>query len=174
MDFESLLRKISPILRRITYKVNIRYSFFNEEDLYQEAVIHLWEDFHKGRLNNKTDSYILQGCYFYLKNYIRKNHKRVSILSMDEPVGEENLDFKERLFYKEERPKGYIENLNSRILAETIRNNGLLPREKKILFFYADGLTTREIGARLGISHVMVVKLMSKIREKCQKYLDKD
>ena len=42
-------------------------------------------------------------------------------------------------------------------------------KEKEIVFFYLQGWTTREIGERLGISHVSIVKLEGKIREKCKK-----
>jgi RNA polymerase sigma factor (sigma-70 family) len=40
-------------------------------------------------------------------------------------------------------------------------------REKVVFRLYLDGLTTRDIGTRLGISHVMVVKIKKKIKEKC-------
>ena len=45
----------------------------------------------------------------------------------------------------------------------------LTRKEKEIVFFYLQGWTTREIGERLGISHVSIVKLEEKIREKCKK-----
>jgi RNA polymerase sigma factor (sigma-70 family) len=41
-------------------------------------------------------------------------------------------------------------------------------REKEIVRLSAEGLTVREIGSRLGISHVMVVKMRKKIRIKCR------
>ena len=64
--------------------------------------------------------------------------------------------------------------INNQMLADTIMNNGLTGKEKLILAFVRDGLTTREIGAKLGVSHVIVVRRMAEIRQKCQKYLDKD
>ena len=71
-NFEVLIKRVSPTLKRITYRLNGHFSFFNDEDLFQEALIHLWEDYQKGKIQDKTDSYILQGCHFHLKNYLRK------------------------------------------------------------------------------------------------------
>ncbi|MCU0652415.1 MAG: hypothetical protein MUC39_05695, partial [Candidatus Omnitrophica bacterium] len=70
-------------------------------------------------------------------------------------------------------PKEYFDYLNNKALIETIRNNGLTIREKDIFNLALGGLTTREIGKKLGISHVRVVKLQKTMREKCRKHLDK-
>lgn len=173
MAFLELVRKISPKLKGIAYRLNNRHTFFNNDDLYQEALIHLWGDFRKGRLAEKTESYILQGCYFYLKNYIRKNSKRKVFLSLeprdrdcDNPgsIAPEIADSFDK--------SAYLAYLNDKCLAEVIMNNGLTSKEKEILSFYADGLTTREIGGRLGVSHVQVIKLTRRIRQKCLRYLD--
>ena len=51
-------------------------------------------------------------------------------------------------------------------------NNGLTPREKEVFILALEGLTVREIGDRLGVSHVRVVKLRANIKEKCIKHLD--
>jgi len=170
--FEDIVKRISPTLKRITYKLNGHFSFFNDEDLFQEALIHLWQDFQERKLSDKTESYILQGCYFHLKNYIRKCRIKAKLISIDEIVDEDNASFKKTLYLQDERAECTFDRLSNKLLAETIRNNGLTQREKNILFFCCDGLATREIGARLGISHVRVVKLLAKIKEKCKKYRD--
>jgi RNA polymerase sigma factor (sigma-70 family) len=41
-------------------------------------------------------------------------------------------------------------------------------REQEVLRLLMEGLTVREIGDRLGISHVMVVKLWRRMRDKCR------
>lgn len=173
MRFEELLRKISPTLKRITYKLSSRHSFIDMDDLYQEALVHLWRDFCKGLLEDKTDSYILQGCYFYMKNYIRTHIKKKVFLSLQsEKYDEEGQVLEEFILCDNFNKSSYLDSLNDKLLAEVIRNNGLSPREKTILSFCCEGLTTRQIGERLGISHVRVVKLMALIRNKCRRYLD--
>ncbi|TBR16255.1 sigma-70 family RNA polymerase sigma factor, partial [bacterium] len=140
--------------------------------LFQEAVIHLWEDFNAGKLDDKTDSYILQGCYFYLKNYLRKAGTNKVLISLDGVVQNEEHGLDGFAFLSDPKAEDYPDRLNNKMLVDTIMNNGLTGREKEILSFFKDGLTTREIGKKIGVSHVRVVKLMQGIREKCKKHLD--
>jgi len=172
MNFEALINKISPKLKGITYKLNSCLSAANSQDLFQEALLHLWQDYRHGKLANKTDSYILQGCYFYLKNYIRKEKPSKKIFSLNALIDDKETNLEEILLYNNSDDQDYRDYLNSKLLADTIRNNGLTGKEKKILSLYAEGLTTREIGARFGVSHVSVVKAMKLIREKCRKHTD--
>lgn len=172
MSFEGLVKKISPKLRGITHRLDIHFTFFNDEDLFQEALIRLWQDFEQGKLTDKTDSYILQGCYFYLKNYLRKEKQRLRIVSLHTIVNEEGSTLEEVLFLSDELKEDRRAYFHNKFLADTIRNNGLTQREKTILGFCQEGLTFREIGLRLGVTHVAVVKSMSKIKEKCRRYLD--
>lgn len=166
ITFEGLVKRVSPTLKRITYRLNGHFSFFNDEDLFQEALIHLWEDFQKGKLQDKTDSYILQGCYFHLKNYLRKTRDKVSFLSIDNFVDEDGTGLGEILSLEDNN--SCFDYLENKMLIEAIQNNGLTPREKEVLSLCLESLTTREIGQRLGISHVRVVKLRNRIRTKCK------
>ena len=149
MSYEELVRKIAPKLKRITYKLGKYLSFCAQDDLYQEALIYLWEEFSKGELLDKTDSYILQGCYFHLKNYIRKNIDKARLISIDFDYGDEEgqgtLD--EILHLKS--PGSLFEDVYCKMLIEKINNNGLTVREKEVFNFALDGLTVREIGSRL-------------------------
>jgi len=175
MNFETLTRKLSPTVKRIAYKLNGRYRSFSHDDLYQEALLHLWNDFNAGKLEDKTDSYILQGCYFYLKNYIRKVNERPNVISLDMMVGdEEGVSLEEILYLKFGIQEDCRNFLNTKFLVEDIQNNGFNPREKRILMYLRDGLTTRDIGKRIGLSHVSVVKTVKKIREKAKKHFDKE
>jgi RNA polymerase sigma factor (sigma-70 family) len=169
MRFNELLDKLSPKLKAIAYRLNHQFTFFNEEDLYQEALVCLWQESCSGRLAGKTDSYILQGCYFYLKNYIRKNRVKAKLVSIEENVGEGENSF-EDLFLKDEKTPDLRDLVNNKFLAETIFNNGYTPKEKQVLRFYAEGLTTRQIGVKLGVSHVSVVKMTARIRQKSKIY----
>ena len=171
MDFETLVKKLSPTLKRIAYKLNGHFTSFNHDDLYQEALMRLWLDYNEGKLADKTDSYILQGCYFHLKNYIRKNYDKVFMVSLEQEQGDkEEAGLAEILSLK--GADSCFEEVHCNIVVEQILNNGLTPREKEVFILALEGLTVREIGDRLGVSHVRVVKLRANIKEKCIKHLD--
>lgn len=170
MCFEKTLKRLSPQLRKITYQLNRRFSFFNEEDLYQEALLHLWVSFKDGLLINKTDSFLLQSCYFYLKNHLRKTEDRIKPISLDVPINEKNLDLDLKEILSSEEAKSSFDDVEGKMVIEQIMNNGLSEREKAVLSLCLDSLTTREIGQRLGISHVRVIKIKDKIKDKCGKF----
>ena len=173
VTFEGLVKRISPTLKRITYKLNGHFSFFNDEDLFQEAMIHLWVDFQKGRIQDKTDSYILQGCYFHLKNFLRKVRPKIKSVSLELLINDEDgRSVEETLLSRVNDSQNDIDYLNNKFLIETIQNNGFTQRDKEIISFCAEGLTTRAMGEKLGISHVRVIKLMHRIKDKCKEYAE--
>jgi len=174
MDFEQLHKKLSPTIKRIAYRLNGRYRSFNHDDLYQEALIHLWSNFLKGKLSDKTDSYILQGCYFHLKNYIRKVNERSGIVSIDAALSVDNNATVEDVLGAYWSCEDCRDELHNKLLAQSIRNNGFSPREKMLLECFSQGLTTRDIGKRLGVSHVAVLKMMKRVRQRSFQYLDRD
>jgi len=169
MEFKDLANKYTPTIKRIAYKLNGRYRSFDHDDLCQEAMLHLWNNFRWGKLRDKTDSYILQGCYFHLKNYIRKVNEKSNMLSIEAAIWE-GQDTRLEELISLNTASDLREDLNNKFLSETIQNNGFNLREKQILKFCAEGLTTRDIGKRIGVSHVMVVKLLKELRKKCGKY----
>ncbi len=171
MDFAGLLKRISQKLRGIAYRLGSRHYFFNDEDLYQEAVVHLWQDFKRGLLKNKTDSYILQSCYFHLKNYLRNAKITRQMISLCDIYDAQEYNPEETALLRDERSECFLEQLDNKMLAETICNNGLTDREKYILSLCAEGLTMRQIGDKLEVSHVSIVKAMARIRQKCLKYI---
>ena len=81
--FEELVKRLSTKLKGIAYKVHWAGYYFNNDDLYQESLLHLWHEYNAGTLSDKTDSYILQGCYFHLKNYMRTALDKVRLVSLD-------------------------------------------------------------------------------------------
>ena len=172
ISFEVLAKKFSPVVRRIAYKLNGRYRSFDHDDLYQEALLHLWYDFCSGKLVDKTDSYILQGCYFHLRNCIRKINERSNMVSFEsllDAQGDSTLE--DMLLNKYVTQPDTRKQLDDKLVAYSIQNNGFNPKEKKVLHSLANGLTTREIGKKIGVSHVSVVKMIKRIREKSFKHI---
>jgi RNA polymerase sigma factor (sigma-70 family) len=164
-DFEEIVKRLSPTIRRISHKLNGRFTFFNDDDLCQEALTRLWLLFREGALSDKTDSYILQGCYFHLKNYIRTAVDGVNFTSFENPVDEDGTTLQDILASEND---AYFDGLENKTLREAVEQNDLTAREKKVLDLCLEGMTMREIGQKIGISHVAVIKLRKRIREKCR------
>lgn len=167
-EFMDLVNKISVKLKAITVKLDGKYTVFNDDDLYQEALLHLWHRYEEKKFSDKTDSFILQSCYFFLKNYIRKTYKKVdrNSFSMNALRGEgANYTLEDILPFVDKRD--ILGSLSTDLLIEEIRNV-LTHREKEIFSLALSGLSKREIGRRFGISHVMVIKIEKGIKEKCK------
>ena len=162
--FESFVKRLSPTIRRISRRLNGHFTFFNDDDLCQEALVHLWLLFRNGKLDDKTDSYILQGCYYHLKNHIRTSADKMNAVSLESPVDEDGTSLKDLLASQD---TAIINGMEEKILLESMEKNELKDREKKVLDLSLAGLTTREIGAKLNISHVAVVKIRRRIKDKC-------
>ena len=88
MSFDNLVHRISPTLKRITKRLNGHFSYFNDEDLYQEALTHLWVDFKKG-VERQNGQLHIAGVLLQLRNYLRKVQDNVTLLSFNAPVGED-------------------------------------------------------------------------------------
>lgn len=159
-DFENLIRKFSPTLRRITHKLNGHFTFFDEDDLFQEALEHLWIHYNGDKLRDKTDSYVLQGCYFHLKNYIRGALDKAKLVSLQK-MSEESGDKLESFLGREDR--SIQDSAENSVIEE--KSKLMSRRETIVLKLSMAGLTAREIGARLGISHVMVLKVRKSMRK---------
>lgn len=162
-DFEKILKKLSPTLRRITHKLNGHFTFFDEDDLFQEALQHLWICHNDDTLYDKTDSYVLQGCYFHLKNYIRKTMDKAKLLSLQKLYEDGDSSLETFLGYEDRSIEDNAEN-RSILEGEAVRN--MTERERLVLKLSMEGSTVREIGERLGISHVMVVKMRKGMRKR--------
>ena len=116
MDFRELTSRISRKLKGIACKLNGHPSFLNEEDLYQEAMVHLWLDCQGGKLTDKTDSYILQSCYFHLKNYLRKNYDKARLVSLENSADEEGKELNLDNILSLGRPESSFELINAKLL----------------------------------------------------------
>jgi RNA polymerase sigma factor (sigma-70 family) len=164
MSFEELLRKLGPKMRAIAHRLDGKYTAFSDQDLYQEALFYLWQQYQTQQVENKTDSYLLQGCYFYLKNYIRTVHKTLDRHSVSINAKNQEGDELEAILPPLEE-KDVLEEIDSALIVDDIERF-CNAREREILRLRLQECTTRYIGRKLGISHVMVTKMEKKIREK--------
>jgi RNA polymerase sigma factor (sigma-70 family) len=167
MTFNELMRKISPRIRAIAKQLDGKYTFLDDDDLFQQAMLHLWREHKADRLSGKTESYIAQGCMFFLKNYIRTNHKTIDrnsvSLEKETPNGESLIE----TISDTGAGDGDADNIRIKALRNSL-DNDLSERERKVLDCYLRGLTTREIGRRFNVSHPMVIKIEKRIFEKCR------
>jgi len=167
-DFQEFYEKYRPLLRKIAWASFMKPDYLSEEDLVQEMCLDLWQKWQDGRFEDKTDSYLVQSCRFYLKNYLRKVKDKGNIVSLDAPRDEEGNSLGE---ITPDEKFNLHRLTETQDLVSVVRNNGLTTREKEVFELYLTGLNTREIGARLGVSHVRVVKLEASIRHKVKEHL---
>ncbi len=166
MNFETLLETISPRLKRMAKSHNGHGFFIHEEDLYQEMCIHLWKNYKDGQPTGINEAYIVKGCEFHILNYLRKEREKARIVSLEESINEEGGTLKDILPDGKEPLDKFIDR---DLTIEDIKNNGFTKREKEVFSLLLSGLTVREAGKELGISHVMVVKVKNRIIKKWQK-----
>lgn len=167
MSFEELLSSLTPRLKQLALKYHTYCSFSDEQDLFNEMVLVLWRKWRSGELQGKTESYIVQACYFHLRNYLRTMQDKQRCLSMEEPpdgTADDGLLSLEELV--PDPSLGMSEYMEGKALYEDLMNNGLSRREKEVVGYLCDGFTVREIGEILHISHTMVVKYKQNISRK--------
>lgn len=166
MAFEELLRRVSPTLRKIAYRLKGRIAFLDEEDLFQEALLHLWQEFSAGRTDDKTQSYVLQGCYFYLKNYLRTAAERVSVVTLAEEQASEEGEMTQAFALPAVNTQDMLGDIEMNLLFSSLHSGAFTQHERDVFLLSCNGLTVREIGEQLGISHVRVVHVKNRLKEK--------
>ncbi len=164
-NFEILLKKISSRLNIIARKHNGHNSFIDEDDIYQEMCIHLWNKFKNGVPNDINDTYIIRGCEFHILNYLRKKREKVAIVRLEKSINEDGDTLKDILADKNASSDICVD-MDKQITISKIKNYGFSKREKEIFSFLLEGYTVREIGNKLGISHVRVVKIKKMLIDK--------
>ena len=160
MSFNTVLKRILPSLKQIIFKLHRKSAVIDTDDLYQESLIYLWLNIKNGTFSDKTDSYILQGCYFHLQNYIRTKSDKFESVSLDSSITEDsNLTLADTISEKQPVSENFP-------VTGGMPSGKLTEREKQVLELVKKGMTVREIGKHLGISHVRVVKLKQKLSKK--------
>jgi len=126
----------------------------------------LWKNYKDGQPAGINEAYIVRGCEFHILNILRKEREKARIASLEEPLDEDGGTLKDILPDTKEPLDKFIDR---NLTIEDIKNNGCTKREKEIFSLLLNGLTVREAGKELGISHVMVVKVKNRIIKKWQK-----
>jgi len=163
VNFEELYKKITPILKRIARRHRTQCLFTDDNDLYQEMCVYLWNNYKNGMPENVNESYIIKGCEFHILNYLRKNRDNVTLISMEKPLGD-SRDTIEDIIADTAMPVDEL--VDKKIIKDEIRNNGFSEKEKEAFFLLAEGMTAREAGKRMHISHVMVLKYKNRLISK--------
>ena len=165
MDFRILLEKITPALKYIARK-HLFYSFYSEEDLYQEMCLYLWQHYGGGLPIGINEAYVIKGCEFHIQNFLRKGRPKAVISSLDEFITPGGLTFADIL---EDKRADFRLTIENKVTIDEIARLGLTDKEKSVLSYLLKGCTIREIAKELGVSHVMVLKHKKEIIKKWRK-----
>jgi RNA polymerase sigma factor (sigma-70 family) len=153
-DLETLER-LGRIVVRLTSNPALR------EDLMQEALVHLWQV--QEQNPGQTNNWYLQNCRFHLLHYLalgRSVDSPKRRASQVQPTAQEDDpdDWLDRF----DGGDTVLEDVSARDILASL-SKILSEREMSILQWLAEGVGTREIAKRLGISHPMVSKHRRKI-----------
>lgn len=162
-EFRELVKKFSPWIKQLASKMPTFSQSIDKDDLYQEMLFHLWERWRKGEFEDKNDAYIKGSCWFHLKNYLRKFREKAKLVSLYEPLGENGITLEELI--PDQKPL-ITQKWDDAIFIQQMKEKELTRREKEVAELLSQGYTLREIGKRLGVSHVMVLKIKEKIAKK--------
>ena len=165
MDFRILLEKITPALKYIARK-HLLTSSYDEEDLYQEMCLYLWQHYGHGLPIGINESYVIKGCEFHIQNFMRKGRQKVIMSSLDELVGSGGATLGDLL---EDKRGASGKSMTDKVTIEEIKEMDLTEKERSVLLCLLKGCTVREAAAQLGISHVMVLKHKKTILAKWRK-----
>src|SRR5262247_2623819 len=134
----STLELLLRIIRHTTHEPGLR------DDLWQEAMIHLWLT--ETRRPDQTRSWYLQSCKFHLQHYLASGR---SVDAGKRRTGQVRFDMlddgaDEFTELVSTRHPVFVAVTSRELIASLSRQ--LLPLEKAVLDFLADGLGVRESG----------------------------
>ena len=58
-ELNEIINKINYQLKAIIHKLNIKYQYIDSDDLYQEAILYLWQQYNTGKLKKRIKSITL-------------------------------------------------------------------------------------------------------------------
>jgi RNA polymerase sigma factor (sigma-70 family) len=150
MKFEQFIKEFTPKLKRLINKININPAFISKDDLYQEVIIHLFNQYNKGTLEG-NESYLLTKCFFFLKNYMRRPSWNYYFTKYDEELGIDEKDI--------------ASNIEASLSVEEILNL-CSDKEKEILKLLMQGYSFREVASMYNVSHVTIYNMRDRIYSK--------
>lgn len=147
--------EVRVVIDRIIARVNGHPAW--HDDLMQEALVHLWRL--EQERPHQSPSWYLQSCRFHLCHYMQlgrsvdswKRRERMISTSWHNEDGES-----ERSVPDDSAPS-QVSAFHAHELLDLL-DRRLTQSQKRVLNFLSEGLSSREIGARLGVSHNAVIK----------------
>jgi len=163
-EFNALVARLMPGIKGIVHKLQTRSPIMDGDDLTQTTLVHLWTLYGQGGTQDKTLSYLLQGCYHHLRNQLRLRRHTSTESSLEEDAPRLESDPYEERSIRD--PHSLEDAFQGEWLLRSVHESGLTQREETVLLHLLEGLSVREIGDKLGVSHVRVVNLTKSIRSK--------
>ena len=157
-EVPSIKEQLAAIVQRVSWNPSW------DDDLMQEALIHLWRL--EEREPERTLSWYLQSCQFRLQHYIatgrsvdswKRSRQRISLFAQDDEEEEG------------ERPLPHYYCATSAVSDVSAKEMLCLLQENlpqlyvAVLAQLSDGLSSREIGQKLGVSHKTILRYRRQI-----------
>lgn len=173
MEFAEVVEKLETNLRRIAY--NITGNKADQDDLLQEGWLYLWEN--REKLNHKTTSYLLRGCYFHFVDYLRqgssidsKLRENVTVISLYSTSGEGQASFISDI---PSRVADAMDVLVAKDLKEQVKKR-LNVRLKETYDLLVQGYSCGEIARKFRLTHEAARLRIKMIRKVVKEYLAKN
>jgi len=163
MEFTETVEKLEANLRKIAGDVTDNRA--DQDDLLQEGWLYLWKN--REKLENKTISYVLTGCYFRFIDYLKqgrsidsKSRENLTVISLHwtSDEGQEPL-----ICIIPSRVEDATQTLIARDLRERIRKH-LNTKLKETYDLLLKGYTLGEIAKELNLTHEAIRLRLKKIR----------
>jgi len=173
MEFTQIAEKLETKLRKIAG--NVTDNKADQDDLLQEGWVYLWKN--REKLENKTISYVLTGCYFRFIDYLKqgrsvdgKSRENVRVISLYYVSDEGQAPLVSSI------PSG-VEDVKDAVIAKDLEQQirkRLNAKLKETFNLLLEGHTLGEIAKELNLTHEAIRLRVKKIRRITRDYLVKN
>lgn len=173
MEFAETVKKLEKKLRKIAG--NVTDNKADQDDLLQEGWVYLWKNTEK--LENKTISYVLTGCYFRFIDYLKrgtsvdgKSRENVRVISLYHVSDEGQAPLVSSI------PSG-VEDVEDALIAKDLEQqirNRLNTKLRETYDLLLEGHTLTEIAKELNLTHEAIRLRVKKIRGIAKEYFVKN